>query len=146
MSTTRKRIPDAEFDRIPLGPVTPKQDLTGMFRRVEETMSTTDKATPRPWHISGENVGILISPKDAVYGYAVATACGLATDPETQANAELIVRAVNERDDLIKQRDALVALARDLLTWDEETEGIYSEHNPAIRRFCEQARQCLKLA
>ena len=56
-----------------------------------------DLATPRPW--------ILVSPKDAVYGYTVAVATGLHTDPETIANAELIVRAVNAHD-------ALVALAR----------------------------------
>ena len=69
-------------------------------------MNETSKATPRPWQVSRSNAGAIpphFQPLEIIgRGGNASVAAQLGIGPEANANAALIVKAVNAHDSLVE--------------------------------------------
>ena len=73
-------------------------------------MNETSKATPRPWQVSRSNAGAIpphFQPLEIIgRGGNASVAAQLGIGPEANANAALIVKAVNSHDALVEACEA----------------------------------------
>jgi len=74
-----------------------------------------DRATPRPWSVSRNNAGAIpphFQPPEILgRGGHACVAAQLGNGPEAEANAALIVRAVNSHDKLVEALTELESIA-----------------------------------
>ena len=104
------------------------------------------QATPRPWKITRTEGSLGVGLDWAITGRwtAIATLFDEDDDPEQEANAALIVRAVNNHDALVEALEALLAAVPEKPYWlkpDAESEGYFEVNLP--EPVVEQARAAL---
>lgn len=109
-------------------------------------MAQETEATPRPWVLSPDHHQTLIRGGNAATGRRVATAF-MNTAPsalaENEANAALIVRAVNERDELLA---ALAEIEGAMTRWWGNYETSRKPMPENTRNAIDRARRALALS
>lgn len=100
-------------------------------------MPKTEIAT-RPWKLGGCS-GRMVTTEKPYFGD------GFLADFDTLANAKHAVDCVNQHDDLVRQRDALLAACREWVAWTAYTPEAESFLDPVEHDILRKSRAAIDL-
>jgi hypothetical protein len=113
-------------------------------------MEKTNEATPRPWTYEERCSGIVIIPKDLDDETIISSIIPDDEDDECtdqqEANAELIVKAVNAYDSLVAEVERLKKVADEVYNWDiyKEKTQLQNE-NQKLREALDETIEVINL-
>jgi hypothetical protein len=103
------------------------------------TTKHTATATPGPWYTRHGQISSETSPHGCTIANCNATAKGI-SDEEVEANAELIVRAVNSHAELVEALEIIDAAIRfPVVTWPDVEAGRLAALSKLARAALEKA-------